>query len=63
MYFTFVILGLIFGIVLFLIGIRTNNMDIISIGSVISIFFLLICINIYIPNLIHNLNSSAIRIK
>ncbi len=63
MCFIFVILGLILGIVLFLIGIKTNNVDIISIGSVLSIFFLLICINIYIPNLIHTLNSSVIRIN
>lgn len=63
MYFIFVMLGLTLGIILFLTGIRTNNVDIISIGSVISIFFLLICINIYIPNLIHNFNSSTIKFK
>lgn len=58
-----VILGLITGIVLLIIGIKINSIDIISIGSVISIFFLLICINIYIPNLIHNLNSGTIKIN
>lgn len=63
MCFIFVILGLMLGIVLFLTGIKTNNIDIISIGSVISIFFLLICINIYIPNLINNFNSSTIKFK
>lgn len=63
MYFISVILGLTFGLILFLIGIKTRNTDIISIGSVLSIFFLLIFINIYIPNLIHNLNWGLIRMN
>ncbi|MEY8762134.1 MULTISPECIES: hypothetical protein [Clostridium] len=55
MYFFLVISGLIIGIVLILIGIRRKSRDIISIGSVLSIFFLLICINVYIPNFISEL--------
>ncbi|MCI1943896.1 hypothetical protein [Clostridium luticellarii] len=62
MYFFMVILGLIIGALLIFMGIRGKNSDIISIGWVLSIFFLLICINIYIPNLISNLKTSPMYI-
>ncbi|CAB1243754.1 hypothetical protein ACFHWD_07390 [Clostridium sp. MT-14] len=62
MYFLLVILGLIVGIVLILTGIGRKNSDMISIGSVLSIFFLLICINVYMPNFISELKTISIDV-
>ncbi len=63
MCFIIVILGMFFSFILFFTGMRNRNYDIISIGSVLSIFFLLIFINIYIPDVVHSLKTGLISIS
>lgn len=43
------LLGLVFGFMLFIIGVKNQNSNITSIGTVIALFFLLLCINICVP--------------
>lgn len=52
MNFSIIILFLILGILLFIYGLKTKNHHMITSGSVIVIFFLLISINVYIPHLL-----------
>ncbi|AZV56293.1 hypothetical protein [Clostridium sp. AWRP] len=63
MYFLLVILGMLFSFTLLFTGMQNKNSDIISIGSVLSIFFLLIFINIYIPDVVHSLKTGLISIS
>ncbi|AND85057.1 hypothetical protein CTDIVETGP_0224 [Clostridium tyrobutyricum DIVETGP] len=53
MNFSIVIFLLILGAIMFLFGLRTKNHHMITSGSVIIIFLLLISINIYIPHTIN----------
>lgn len=63
MYFLLVILGMFFSFILFFDGMRKKNCDVISTGMVLSIFFLLIFINIYIPDVVHSLKTGLISIS
>lgn len=57
MSFSIIVLFLILGFVIFLLGLKTKNYHMITSGGVILLFFIIISINIYIPNIINNLNK------
>lgn len=50
-FFIIVIFFMISGILTFLLGLKTKNQHMITSGGVIVLFLLLICINIYLPEI------------